>query len=67
MSDHIPASHPRAESLRVRQKVIEGLEKKVVTKGPSDYPDNPVGYAENILKFKHLTGPQKAILQALQI
>jgi 4-phosphopantoate--beta-alanine ligase len=33
MSDHtIPSSHPRAESLRVRQKIIEGMEQKVVTK-----------------------------------
>ncbi|HME52028.1 MAG TPA: phosphopantothenate/pantothenate synthetase [Candidatus Lokiarchaeia archaeon] len=32
MSEHIPASHPRAESLRVRQKIIEGMENKVVTK-----------------------------------
>jgi 4-phosphopantoate--beta-alanine ligase len=32
MSDHIPSSHPRAESLRVRQTIIEGMEKKVVTK-----------------------------------
>ncbi len=32
MSDHhIPSSHPRAESLRVRQTIIEGMEKKVVT------------------------------------
>src|SRR5512137_1348760 len=32
MSDHIPSSHPRAESLRVRQKIVEGMEQKVVTK-----------------------------------
>jgi 4-phosphopantoate--beta-alanine ligase len=32
MTEHIPASHPRAESLRVRQKIIEGMENKVVTK-----------------------------------
>lgn len=30
--DHIPSSHPRAESLRVRQKIVEGMEAKVVTK-----------------------------------
>ncbi|MBN2152070.1 MAG: phosphopantothenate/pantothenate synthetase [Candidatus Lokiarchaeota archaeon] len=32
MSDHIPSSHPRAESLRVRQRIIEGMERKVVTR-----------------------------------
>ncbi len=32
MTDHVPASHPRAASLRDRHKIIEGLEKTVVTR-----------------------------------
>src|SRR5271165_571406 len=60
----------RRQASRLRADLAQATRERVTRwtgKGPDDYPDDPVGYARDILRIDTLTPDQQTILRHLQV